>query len=90
MELGLNVFNPDGPMNVCFAIWVVLPDDSIYLYMHYHDITLPPGFVYINPWFRRIALPCCLTPGSYTWHAALLNPATHKILYEDTAEWQFT
>ena len=88
MYLGLNLSNPDGPMNVCFAVWVVRPSGSIYIYIHRHGITLPPEFVYTNPWFRKIILPC-LKPGNYTWHAALLDPTTHKILYEDTAQWEF-
>jgi len=89
MYLGLDVANPDGSMKVCFAVWVVLPDGSIYLYIHMHDIVLPANFSYSNPAFRTIALPCWLPQGNYTWHAAILSPATHKILHEDTAQWEF-
>ena len=89
MDLGLNVTNLDGEMNVCFAIWVVRPGDEIYLYMHLHCITLPAEFVYVNPFFRRIVLPN-LAPGTYTWHAAFLECPTHEIIVEDTAEWTFS
>jgi len=88
MYLGLNVTNPDGQMNICFEVWVVLPDSSIYLYIHMHNLVLPADFSYSNPAFRTITLPN-LTQGNYTWHAALLDPSTHEILYEDKARWEF-
>lgn len=90
MFLGLDVINPDGPMDVCFAVWVVLPDRTIYIYVHMHHIVLPANFSYSNPAFRTITLPYCLPQGTYTWHGALLNPTTHEILYDDTAPWEFT
>lgn len=89
MNLGLNVTNPAGQINVCFAVWVVRPAGSRYLYLHMHDILLPANFSYSNPAFRTIILPN-LPPGIYTWHAAFLNPTTHIIIVEDTAEWQFS
>jgi len=88
MNLGLNVTNPDSVKYLCFAIWVTLPDGSIYLYKHIHSVVLPIGLNYANPTFQVITLPS-LPPGTYTWHAAFLERATHKILVEDTAQWEF-
>lgn len=89
MRLGLNVTNFDGQMAVCFAIWVVLPNGLTHPYMHIHTITLPATFSYSNPAFQTITLPS-ITPGIYTWHAAFLNPSTHTIIVESTAQWQFS
>lgn len=88
MHLGLVVSNTDGPMNACFAVWVVRPSSQIYLYMHMHNITLSAGFSYNNPSWQTLQLPT-LPSGTYVWHAAFLNPAAHTILVEDTAQWQF-
>jgi parallel beta-helix repeat protein len=89
MRLGLNVSNPDSVKYLCFAIWVTLPDNSIYVYMHKHSVVLPIGFDYANPFYQTITLPN-LPPGKYTWHAAFLNRTTHTITVEDTTEWQFS
>jgi len=89
MHLGLNVSNPDSVKYLCFAIWVELPSSSIYLYMHKHSVVLPMGTVYVNPAFDSIPLPN-IPAGNYTWHAAFLKRATHTVITEDTAEWQFS
>jgi hypothetical protein len=57
--------------------------------MHKHDIVLPQGFEYSDPAFKTFVLPA-IPAGVYTWHAALLDPSTHDIIVEDTAEWEFT
>jgi hypothetical protein len=89
MYLGLDVTNPNGEKNLCFVIWVIRPDDSIYLYLHHHNIFFPAEFTYINPFFRKIVLPS-LIPGYYTWHAALIDSSAHMIIVEDIAEWEFS
>ena len=92
-KLGLHVTNMDGETNVCFRVWVQLPNSSIYDYMHMHNITLQAGFSYNNPTWRKIQLPSSfedVPEGSYVWHAAFLDPATHKIIVEDTAQFKLT
>jgi len=89
MHLGLTVINPlDHAITVCIAVWLEEPDGSKTLLLHAHAKTLPAGFRYSNPDFKTFELPS-IPPGVYTWHAALLNRSTHKILIEDTAEWEF-
>jgi len=88
MHLGLNVSNPDSVKYLRFAIWVELPDSSIYVYMHKHSVVLPIGTDYSNPNFETITLPS-IPSGNYTWHVAFLKRATHTIMVEDTAEWEF-
>lgn len=89
-ELGLHVTNMDCETNVCFAVWIQLPNSSIYVYMYMHNITLQAGFSYNNPAWRTIQLPRFPEAelGRYVWHAAFLDPATHAILVEDTAQFQ--
>lgn len=89
MHLGLDVTNPNSVKYLCFALWVTLPDSSIYLYMHEHSVTLPIELNYANPSFQSVKLPS-LPSGKYTWHAAFLERATHKTIVEDTAEWEFS
>ncbi len=90
MHLGLDIYNPlDDPVTVCVAIWLERPVSPIVVILHAHAVTLPAGFTYSNPNFKSFVLPS-IPSGVYTWHAAFLNPATHAILVEDTAEWQFT
>ena len=91
--MGLHVTNMDCETNVCFAVWIQLPNSSIYVYMHMHNITLQAGFSYNNPTWRKIQLPSSfedVPEGSYVWHAAFLDPATHKIIVEDTAQFKLT
>jgi len=89
MHLGLTVINPlDRTITVCIVIWLEKPDGSKTLILHVHAKTLPAGFRYNNPDFKMFELPS-IPSGVYTWHAAFLNPTTHKILLEDTAEWEF-
>ena len=93
-KLGLHVTNMDGKTNVCFAVWTQLPNSSIYVYMHMHNVTLQADFSYNNPAWRTLQLPGWEDDygkylGSYVWHAAFLDPATHAILVEDTAQFWF-
>lgn len=88
MHLGLNVANPDSVKYLCFALWCELPDGSIYLVTHQHSVILPIGLEYTNPFFKTFTLPN-LPDGIYTWHVAFLERATHTIIVEDTAEWEF-
>ena len=89
MYLGLDIYNPlDSPITVCIAIWLEKPRYPRYLILHAHAVTLPAGFTYSNPTFKSYVLPS-IPPGTYTWHAAILNPTTHTVYVEDTAEWQF-
>jgi len=88
MRLRLYVSNPDSVKYLCFAVWLKLPNCSKYPYMHKHSVLLPIGLNYANPSFQTIALPS-LPKGTYTWHAAFLERTIHKIIVEDTAEWQF-
>lgn len=90
MYVGLYVTNPlDRPINVCVAIWLENPHGTTYLILHAHAVTLPAGFSYSNPVFKSYVLQSIPT-GVYTWHSALLNPSTHAIIVEDTAEWTFS
>jgi len=89
MHVGLNITNPfDCAIHVCVTIWLEKPIGPIVMLLHAHNVTLPAGFTYSNPNFRSFLLPS-IPDGVYTWHAALLNPTTHSIIDEDTAEWQF-
>lgn len=89
MHLGLNATNHDSVKYVCFAIWCELPSGSTYLYIHMHSVVVQIGLEYTNPTLRTITLPS-LPPGTYKWHAALLDRSTHEIIIEDRAEWQFS
>jgi len=88
MQLGLHVVNLESPIHACLAVWVELPDTRKHVVLHMHNKGLPEGLDYNNPTFKAFTLPS-LTPGTYVWHAALLNPTTHEIIVEDKAEWQF-
>lgn len=89
LHLGLDIYNPlDYPVTVCFAVWAELPDNSIFLLLHEHAVTLPAGFTYSDPDFKNFELPL-LPSGTYTWHAAFLNPTNHQMLLEDSTEWKF-
>ncbi|UCC33861.1 MAG: right-handed parallel beta-helix repeat-containing protein, partial [Candidatus Bathyarchaeota archaeon] len=89
MLLGLNVTNPDSVKHLCFAVWLELPNHSIHPFMHNHSVVLPIGIDYNNPSFETIILPATIPGGIYKWHAAFLERATHEIVAEDTAEWEF-
>lgn len=90
MYVGLDINNPlDQAITVDIAIWLERPSGPIVVILHAHAVTLPASFSYSNPTFQTFVLPG-IPLGVYTWHAALLNPATHTIYIEDTAEWQFS
>jgi hypothetical protein len=89
MNVGLDIVNPSPELPCCFALWAELPGGGFKLFMHKHDTSLPSGFSYSDPSFQTFTLPS-IPLGTYTWHAALLDPSTHDIIVEDTAEWEFT
>ncbi len=88
MEVGLHIINLEDSLNLCVTVWLERPSDKIYLLLHAHNVALPIGLDYDNPTLKSFTLPS-IPLGIYTWHAAFLNPPTHAILVEDTAEWQF-
>jgi len=88
MHLGLNVSNAGIAIVVDFKIWIALPSGGDYTYQNVPSVTIPSGLEYSNPNFDMITLPS-IPPGNYTWHAAFLDPTTHTIIVEDTAEWEF-
>jgi hypothetical protein len=89
MYLGLDLANPGPPVTVCVAIWLEKPVGGNKIILHAHSVTLPDGLDYSNPSFKTFTLPSA-PPGIYTWHAALLDPPTHDIVVEDTAEWELS
>jgi len=89
MHLGLNVSNAGKTITVDFKIWIVLPSGGNYTYLDMPSVTIPAGLSYSNSNFKMITLPSIPT-GTYRWHAAFIDPSTHKIIVEDTAEWQFS
>jgi len=88
MHLAVSLRNPGGPMTVCVAIWIELPGGETRVVLHRHSVTLPAGFKYDNPSFMTFTLPS-LQSGIYTWHAGILDSPTHKIVFEDTTQWEF-
>lgn len=89
MHLGLNVTNPGNMEYLCFAIGCELPDSSVYLVEHQHSVVLPMGFEYSNPSFQTFTLPS-LPTGTYTWHVAILDRATHTIIVHGSTDWGFS
>ncbi len=88
MQLGLDITNPGNAVTVCIAIWLERPVGPIKVILHAHPVTLPAGLEYSNPTFKTFTLPS-ISPGTYTWHAAILNPATHQFLAHDLKVWEF-
>ena len=88
MHLGLHITNLGETIRSCVAIWLELPDGSIHVIIHAHNKELQNGLNYNNPSFKSFTLPS-ITPGTYKWHAALLNPSTHTRIIEDAEEWTF-
>jgi len=88
MQLGLGIVNSGDAVTVCVAIGVFLPGGSKKIILHAHPVTLPAGFEYSNPAFETFTLPS-IPLGTYTWRAAILDPATHQLLAYNLAEWQF-
>jgi hypothetical protein len=89
MHIGLDIANPGSEAIVCMVIWIERPDASFKVIQHYHAVALPAGLEYTNPNFMIFILPH-IPSGVYIWHAALLDPTTHTIIIEDTAEWEFS
>ncbi|HEX58589.1 MAG TPA: hypothetical protein ENF26_00345 [Methanomicrobia archaeon] len=66
-----------------------MPDGSNIAVIGPIQITLPAGLDYSNPTFLSFRLPYIL-PGTYVWHAAIIDPTTGEIVSHSTAEWQFS
>ena len=89
MYLGLDIKNPGSALTACVAVWLENPSGSIIAVpVHAHTANLPAGLNYSNPNFMVFTLPS-IPPGSYTWHAAIMDPPTHSIISKDTAQWEF-
>lgn len=89
MYVGLDISNPGEELPCCLALWAEPPGSGARVFMHKHNIALPSGFDYSNSHFMTFVLPS-IPAGVYTWHTALVDPSTHDIIVEDTAEWEFT
>lgn len=89
MHLGLDITNPDSVKYQCFALVLEFPDSTLYPVMHQHSVVLPIGLEYSSLSFKIFNLPN-IPSGTYTWHLALLERATHEILVHDTVEWVFS
>jgi C1A family cysteine protease len=89
LYLGLDLTNPGPALTACVAVWLERPVGGIRVILHAHAITLRPGLEYSNPSFKTFTLETTST-GTYIWHVAVLEPTTHDIIVEDTAEWEFS
>ncbi|MDF2957927.1 MAG: hypothetical protein OD814_001549, partial [Candidatus Alkanophagales archaeon MCA70_species_1] len=89
MNVGLNVTNPGPPFSCRFAIWLEMQPYSSNVVIVDTYVTLPANLDYSNPAFLRFKLPYIL-PGTYVWHAAIIDPTTGEIVSHDDAEWQFS
>ena len=90
MYLGLDIKNPDSvALTACVAVWLENPSGSIIAVpVHAHTANLPAGLDYSNPNFMVFTLPS-IPSGTYTWHAAIMEPATHSVIAEDYSGWDF-
>jgi hypothetical protein len=88
MDVGLDISYWGDDTMRCFALWIENPLGGVKIIRHAHNIPLPQGFEYSDPAFMTFVLPS-IPAGVYTWHATLLDPSTHDIIMEDTAEWEF-
>ena len=87
-HLGLDVTNPGAARTVTLAIWLELPDKSIYVLMN-TQVDLPANLDYQNPNFMDIPMRF-IPDGKYTWNAALIDPVTGEFISYSTAEWRFS
>ncbi|MDF2958241.1 MAG: hypothetical protein OD814_001863, partial [Candidatus Alkanophagales archaeon MCA70_species_1] len=89
MSVGLGVTNPGvEPFGCRFAIWLEMQPYGVNFPIVYRHVTLPANLNYSNPAFLRFKLPYIL-PGTYVWHAAIIDPTTGELVSHDAAEWQF-
>ena len=88
MHVGLDVTNPGDALPVRFVIWLKKPSGGIKVVTD-RSLTLPAGLDYSNPNYMEFTLPG-LPPGTYTWHAALIEPTGPVVfISHNTAEWEF-
>ena len=88
MHVGLDVTNPGDALPVRFVIWLKKPSGGIKVVTD-RSLTLPAGLDYSNPNYMEFTLPG-LPPGTYTWHAALIEPSGPVVfISHDTASWEF-
>ena len=89
MQVGLDITNPGSALTACVAVWLEGPSGGIIAVpLHAHTVTLPGGLDFTNPSLMSFTLPN-MPAGTYTWHAAIMDPPTHSIIAEDDAEWDF-
>jgi C1A family cysteine protease len=89
MHVGLDVTNPGAARDVRFAVWLKMPDGGRVLRYTPTPVPLSAGFEYSNSNFREFSLPDIPT-GTYTWHAALIEPlGPIELISHDTASWEF-
>ena len=89
MYLGLDIKNPSSALTACVAIWLEDPTGSFMAApVHAHTANLPAGLDYSNPNFMVFTLPS-IPLGTYTWHAAIMESATHSVIDEDASLWVF-
>jgi len=88
MEVGLNLTNPHDAINVGVYVWVDLPSGGKHLVFQKPNVNLPAGYSYSNPAWKTYVLPT-LQLGNYSWHAAIIDPATRYVLNESVSEWTF-
>jgi C1A family cysteine protease len=86
MLVSLNVTNPGDARAVGIHIGVKKPDGRTVWFINKPSVTLSAGLEYSKE--KVITLPS-IPVGTYTWRAILADPATGKIICEDTAPWEF-
>lgn len=88
MKVGLKLTNPENAIVVGVGVWIDLPSGDKYWVVREPYVTVPEGFSYANPAWRSYVLPS-LQPGSYAWHAMVVDASTAYVLSESKAPWMF-
>lgn len=90
MYVGLDMANYGPGLTACVAVWLENQTGSIIAApVHSHNTSLPSGFEYSNSSFLTYTNFPNIEAGNYTWNAAIMDPPTHSVIVEDTAEWEF-
>jgi carboxypeptidase T len=88
MKVGINLTNTGNTMTVGIGVWVDLPGGDKYWVVQEPHVTVPKDFNYANAAWNSYVLPS-LPPGTYRWHAMVVETSTMYILSESQATWTF-
>lgn len=86
MKVGIELTNPGDALNVGIGVWVDLPSGGKYWVVQEPSVNVPEGYHYSNAAWKTYALPN-LQPGSYTWHAMVVDAATVYVFSESKESW---